>query len=163
MLDPHGQVAGSSLGVEFPAQPLGHRQRPRRAIQGLQPFERAACSRQSQVLRYGELGHQHKVLVDHRHPHVSDRHGVAQGQRRTVEFERSGVGHQEARKQVDQRGLARSVLAQDRVDLAGLERRGHVLERLNGPEALAQAANGDQRLHGGRVRTRLSEPFAAHP
>ena len=46
----------------------------------------------------------------------------------------------DARHDLDQRRLAGAVLAEQRVDLAGMERERHVVQRLRGAEALGDAA-----------------------
>jgi hypothetical protein len=63
----------------------------------------------------------------------ADRHGPA------LERHRAGVGAVDARDGLDERGLAGAVVADERHHLAWAHLEVDVLERLHGPEALADA------------------------
>jgi hypothetical protein len=78
------------------------------------------------------------------------RRGVGGGReadRRAVHAQLARGRAQQARKQVHQRGLARAVLAEEGVDLAGVQGEVHAVERGEGPEAAGHPA----RLHQWRA------------
>src|SRR5262249_34553237 len=61
----------------------------------------------------------------------------------------AGVGLEQAADDVEQRGLAGAVRADDRDDLALPDRDGHVLDRAHPAEALRHAGDGELRLLDG--------------
>ena len=63
----------------------------------------------------------------------------------TVEQDDAAVGLEDARQQLDERRLARAVLAQQSQDSPALDGEGDVIDRLCPPEALAEALELDQR------------------
>ncbi len=105
---------------------------------------------QEQVARDAQLGDQVDLLVD----------GADAGQLRvarpgemghlTHEPQLARVGLVDARHALDERGLAGTVLADERVDLTGHERQGHLVERHDAAEALADAKDPEDRC-GGRL------------
>ncbi len=99
------------------------------------------------VLRHAQVGEQPRLLVDD-----GDAQGARLGRpvdesRRPVEEDGPGVGLVDAGKDLDERALARPVLADQRVDLAGAQVQRHVGQGRRGPEPLADTAE----LHAGRL------------
>ena len=86
---------------------------------------------QKDVLRHGHVGHLHQLLVDDGDAvfpggvDVVDRHLLA------FDEDLALLGDVDAAQHLDQRGLARAVLAQQRVDLAGQQLEVHALKRLD--------------------------------
>ena len=63
----------------------------------------------------------------------------------------AAVGLVHAGHDLDQRRLAGAVLAEQRMDFAGVERERHVLQRLRGVEPLGDAADIQNGLAVGRI------------
>ena len=100
------------------------------------------------VLGDGEDGDEHEVLVHHAD---AGRHGVARAGEVldvVVEQDLALVGLVQAVEHVHQRGLAGAVLAEQAVDLAGLDREVDVVVGDQGAEPLGDAAEFE--LHGRR-------------
>jgi hypothetical protein len=85
------------------------------------------------------------VLVHHadaereRAPRVVDLDGPA------VDLDHARIGTDAAVERAHERGLARAVLAEQRVHGAGLELEARAAQRLGGTEALADVAQSDAR------------------
>ena len=109
---------------------------------GLRAAEEAAPRRlpaEQDVLGDRQVRAERQLLVDQRDAALAR----LVRRRRTVRLARQPhlalVGLQRPGKHVHQRALAGAVLADERVDLAGLERKRHAVERDGRPEALADA------------------------
>jgi len=93
-----------------------------------------------EVLDRAERGHEAEVLVD------EVQLGVAQVAGGVTDLDdRAGVGVVQARQDLDERRLARSVLPDDRDDLAGGDLKRHAVERLEPWERLRQAGDPQER------------------
>jgi hypothetical protein len=88
------------------------------------------------VFRHVEVGEDHRLLVDGGDAQRLRLLRVADVHRLAVDQDLTGVGAVDAGHDLDQRGLARAVLADQRVHLARIERQRHILQRLRGVEAL---------------------------
>ena len=85
--------------------------------------------------------HQAEILMDE-----GDAGNRPAGQGRTFRPRHgSGIGNIDAGKDLDERRLASTVLAKQRVDLAAEHSEVHRVKRLGSPEALAQSAARKQR------------------
>ena len=87
------------------------------------------------------LGHRHpvdqaEVLMDERNRQAAQRAGRVA----PAELDAAGIQRVDAGEDLDQRGLACAVLAQQRQDLAGAELEVNVIERQRAPEALGYAS-----------------------
>src|SRR3990170_8620403 len=84
--------------------------------------------------------------------------------RLAVDLDRALVRPVDPGDDLDERGLARPVLAHERVDLAGPDREMDVLERLDAGELLADALELEQGRHAASRRfDRRTMPDAAVP
>ena len=97
-----GDLGRGGAGVEEP-------QRPNRLVA------------QGDGLGHGEDGHEHEVLVDHADACGHSVARTGEGDGLVVDEDLSGDGLVEAVEDVHERGLARAVLAQEGVDLAGFD------------------------------------------
>ena len=92
------------------------------------------------VLGDGQVGRQRQFLVDQPDPepvrvgHIADVHTPS------VVDNLAGVGTVDAAEDLDERGFAGAVLAEQRVDLAGPQLEVHAVERHDAAEALRHAA-----------------------
>ena len=116
------------------------------------------CARSidAQVLEDGELAQEPEVLVDEAQPQRGE---LARRQRQrhrlAVDLQLALVGRVEAGQDLDERRLARAVLAEQAVDLAAVDRQVDVVERPRTAEGLRQSAQRDDRRAagpGGRPR-----------
>jgi hypothetical protein len=73
------------------------------------------------VLRDGEDRHEHEVLVNHADARSNGVAGTGEGDRLVVDEDLALVGLVEAVEDVHERGLARAVLTEQPVDLAGTD------------------------------------------
>src|SRR5216683_562833 len=80
-------------------------------------------------------------------PAIDDAVRLEAADRLAVEDDAAGVGGDEAGEQVEERGLAGAVGAEDAGDLAGLEREGDVLHGGEAAEALGEALDLEERAH----------------
>ena len=97
------------------------------------------------VLRDIEIGKQQRLLIDRR-----DAHPLRLGRARdrdaaSVQPDLAAVGLINAGDDFDQRRLAGAVLAEQRMDFAGIKRKRNVLQRLRGVEPLGDAADIENR------------------
>src|SRR5205807_1745417 len=97
------------------------------------------------VLRHRERGDQAQLLRDQCEPGAERLARVAESASDTIHEDASGVGLVDAGEDLDQRGFAGAVLADDRVDFARCELERDLVESLSGEEALAEPL-GDWRL-----------------
>jgi hypothetical protein len=110
------------------------------------PAAEPAPLAQGDVLRHGEGGHQPEVLVHHAHPGLDGVARRVQLDGLAPEPDRAGVGPVQPGEDVREGGLAGTVLAEQRVDLArpDLEVDGVVGEDAAG-EPLGDAGRDDGR------------------
>src|SRR5207237_1400695 len=102
-----------------PASPAKPRISPARTLS--EPSEPRAARLQAQgdVLGDGQVGEQRRLLVDGGDAEVAGADGVVVGDGLAVDFQGAGVGGDGAGDDLDERGLAGAVLADQGVDLAG--------------------------------------------
>jgi hypothetical protein len=132
-----GQVAHARQRVEPEPVPLDQPGR----LGGERPDARdpgRAVPAEEQVLGDAEALDELVVLVDHADamPHGLLRRGRPVGA--PVDLHRAGVRRQDAGDDLHQGGLARAVLSEDRVDLAGVAVEIDAAHRLEQPEGLPQ-------------------------
>ena len=123
------------------------------------PPAKQAVAAQPHVLHQG-LRPDHQHLLEHRHnPDVKRRPWGPQAQPPTVQFELSLIGAVHAGEDLDQRALARSVLTDDGVNLAGPHGEGAVSQCLSRPERFRQGLDRENRLPCvGALRCRRHRP-----
>ena len=78
-------------------------------------------------------------------PRSSASRGLPSDSRSSVPGELAGVGPDDAGEDLEQRGLAGAVLADERVRLALADGEGHPVERLHGAERLAHVVEFESR------------------
>ncbi len=105
-----------------------------RAAERLQAY--AAGQGERDVLRDAERFEQREMLEHHRHARLA------------VPLDRARVGLHHAVDDLHQRGLARAVLAEHRVDLARGDVETDAVEREHGGVALDDAGKPEERLDG---------------
>ena len=102
------------------------------------------------VLGHGQVAHEVQLLVDDADAEVLG--GARRGDLHlaALDPDRAGVPLVDPGEDLHQRGLARAVLAHQRVDLAGAQLEARVLERLDAREALGDVGHLDQEIahHG---------------
>ena len=114
------------------------------------------------VLRHRQVGEDHGFLVDGRHGVRLGVEGAVDVDRLAVDEDVADVRLDDAGHDLDERRLAGTVLAQERMDLAGDEVEGDVVERLDLAEALGDAAHLQDRLARARRRPQRSREPARH-
>ena len=104
---------------------------------------------QEDVLHHAQVRREREVLINRANaPRPGgERIGGLVGS--TVEGHGSGVGEFRAREQAHERRFARAVLADERVDAAGLDRQVHAAQGCGGPEGFLHPAHREQRGGGG--------------
>ena len=146
----HG-LAGIKTTIEL-AEPLGGL-----AVQfgAVDPAERVdGLQTEQQVLRDVEVGDRHELLVDHRDAlcegvlRGGEAHGLA------AQGDRAPVGRLQAGEDLHQRGLARAVLAHERVHLARPELHRDILQGRQAPEGLGELADGQHAVTSRSARRR---------
>ena len=155
-----GELPDARVGVHLHVERLGDLAHLPHARSPAQPQPRLVPA-EHQVLRDGQRLDQPKVLVDHadagceRVPRRVEPHGLAE------QLDLSVVRAVEARQHVHQRGLARAVLAEERVHLSrgGLE--VDVLVRDDAREALRDSPHRDGRYRRGAGSAGASRRIAA--
>ena len=122
------------------------------------PVDQAAAPRIAEGEAY-VLGHRHpvdqaEVLMDERNRQTAQHAGRVV----PAELYAAGIQRVDAGEDLDQRGLACAVLAEQRQDLAGAELEVNVIERERAPEALGDAPEFQHRcaLRAGRSIRRQS-------
>ncbi|GAA0000194.1 hypothetical protein BRDID11002_01940 [Bradyrhizobium diazoefficiens] len=103
---------------------------------------------EKQVLRHREIRQQIDLLVDRSDAGLKRGLGRARRDLLAAEPDDAGVAREYAGDDLDQRGLAGAVLAEQRMDLAGAKREVDLLQRTHSAEALADPAH----LQKGRSR-----------
>src|SRR5277367_5846685 len=104
------------------------------------PVEAAAESARGvaheDVFRDGQLGKQQQLLIDRRHAGASRVLRQIELSLDAIDQDPATVGWKHARYDLDQRRLARAVLAEQRVNLAPCDREGYVVERAHARKRL---------------------------
>ena len=155
------QVLDDGVGVDVEAEPLGDLLDPlagRVEVEGA--GEAGGLVAEHDVLGDGEDRHQHEVLVDHADAGRDRVAGSGEVLDLAVEHDLALVGLVEAVEDVHQRRLAGAVLAEQAVDLAGLDRQGDVVVGDDVAEALGDVAQSE--LHGRDPRGRVTRVTGDH-
>ena len=97
------------------------------------------------VLRDVEIGDEREFLEDHGNAEFLRVRGRGDRDLLALVEELAGVGLVGAAQHLHQARLAGAVLAEQHVDFAGVERKGHVVQRLDAGKLLADAAQLEQR------------------
>ena len=156
LLGADGEVLDDGVGVDVEVEAGG--ELADRAPGGgeVEEAEGAGLVAEHDVLGDGERRHQHEVLVDHADPRAHGVAGAAEADRGVVQQDLAAVGPVQPVQHVHQRGLARSVLPQQGVDLTGLD---HEVDRIVGHEGAEDLRDPSElELHacslrrGGRCR-----------
>ena len=121
---------------------------------------------QEHVLGDGELGNEVELLVDRDDAGIACLAGRARRVGPALVDDLAAVGHVDAGQDLHERGLAGTVLADQRVDLAGQDVHAHVGEGMDAREALldgahlqdGRAGQGARRSSGGAVATISPHP-----
>ena len=152
-----GQIAYRLRGIEGPARGL---QNSGGAFLEATPGNASGpgprvTEPEPEVVGHRKIGNKVRVLMHDGNAHPR-RGGVrvaraVEAHRRSADLDRAFVRGQQAREDPDEGGLARPVLADDRMDRPRLERDVHAVERENAGIALRQAA-GLQKNVGHRGR-----------
>jgi hypothetical protein len=129
------------------------------AVQGALGQKRAPgqLRPQKQVLLDRHVGHQAELLEHGADPPLPGVVDGAEVHRPALELDLAGVGTEGAGHDADEGGLARAVLPEEHVDLAGPEVEIHPVERLHAREPFAEAAQAEERrgLGDGRRSPRV--------
>ena len=100
----------------------------------------AAVERQRDVLGDGQARKQGGVLIDRRDAERARRRRIHAMDRAPRDGQRAGVGALGTRDDLDQGGLARAVLADERVHLAGREIERYAAQRVDAGERLGDVS-----------------------
>src|SRR5919107_2222495 len=139
-----GQAAGERAHVHADVDPVEHGLGV--LVHPVPVHERAAVLvAHEDVLRHIEVGEDRRLLVDGCYAGPLRVSRALEGDLLARHTHHTRVGRVDAGHDLDQRGLACSVLAEQRVRLAGVEREGDVVEGLGGVEALVYTGH----LHDG--------------
>ena len=145
----HAQGVDRALRIDRRADPGEHR---RRGLAPALPVNRppgaARLQRQRDVLRHRQVGEERGLLVDRRDAQGAGGGGVDVRHVPARDAERSRVCPLGAGDDLDERRLARPVLPDERVDLAGPDVEGHPLQGADGAERLGDGEGLEQRGHG---------------
>ena len=126
-----GQVVHLGGGVDAQVEAVQHLLGVADHAPGVHAEAAHGLAAQEDILGHGHVGHLHQLLVDDGNAvvpggvDVVDRHLLAFNEDLAL------LGDVDAAQHFDQRGLARAVLAQQRVDLAGQQLEIHALQRLD--------------------------------
>jgi len=145
------QIAGDARGIERQAIGLRHLAYAR----GECAHRRWMLHPQRHILGHRERIEEREMLKHHRHPRRPRRRRIGRRVGRAAQAHRAAIGFDEAVYHLDQRGLARAILAQERVDLAlaDIERHGIIGDHAR--IGLGEAIDAEQR----RGHARLSPPL----
>ncbi len=141
---PDRQVADLGRGVDREPVALGRLGDLRRELLGLEP-DALLVEREGDVLGHRQGGHEPEVLEDHADPEVAGDDGIVDLDLRAVDGDRPLVRGVHAVDDLHQRALARAVLAEHRVHLAGHHVDVDALERDEVPEPAHDASRGQHR------------------
>jgi hypothetical protein len=148
----HGEVAHLAVRRESGAEPGEEGGRARATGGPVDPAPgRAGLEAEAEVLRDGEVGKQGRLLVDAGDAERVGGGGLKVGERAAGEREGAGVGLVGAGDDLDERALASAVLAEQGVNLAGLQIEIDAPEGPRAAERLGDLAEFEQRSgHGAR-------------
>ncbi len=163
LLARHRQVGHRRARVEIEVQAL--EQPARVGVQALLVQEQAQAAPRLaadvDVLRGAQVPHQVELLVDDADAQRLRAARAADLGRLAGDLDHARVARMDAGQHLHQRGLARAVLAHERMDLAGTQIEVDLVQRLDAGEALAQAAEGDERVHLRRAHRNAARCRAA--
>jgi hypothetical protein len=111
------EITDTGVGIEREPGLLGERTYP---VAGRSQVE-AAASAQREIFGYSHRRHQREVLVDHADPECDGIVGGRDADVRPVHANRSGITLLQAEGNVHERGLPRSVLAEESVNGSGTD------------------------------------------
>jgi hypothetical protein len=142
----HGQVRDEPVG--WYGEPGAHAEVVHGALCGgaVQGDAVGDLAAKDDVLRHGECGHQHEVLVHHADSRVDGRGGGPSRDVAAIHFHAAGIRRIEAAEHAHERGLACAILADERMDLAGHDLELGTAVGLHRAERLVDAGEAD----GGR-------------
>ena len=103
------------------------------------------------VLGDGQVGKDHRFLIDGRHGVGLRVEGAADVDGLPVDEDVADIGLDDAGHDLDQGGLARAILAQERIDLAGHQLERDIVEGLDLTEALGDPTHLKDRIKLGRI------------
>ena len=133
-------------------------QDPRRLRAHRSPVDRAQAgaraSARKDVLRHGQVREDGRLLVHRDDPEPVGRLRVADALRLAADHELARIRLHDARQDLHERRLARSVLADERVHACGLDREADIRHRLHAAVALRDSAQLDERyplVHRGKA------------
>ena len=109
------------------------------------------------VLGDVEVGKQQRLLIDRGDAQSLRLRGASDRDRLAVEQDLAAIGLMHAGDDLDERRLAGAVLAEQRVNFAGMKGERDILERLGGVEALGDAADLQDRRDRRRFVRKLHE------
>jgi hypothetical protein len=113
---------------------------------------------QANVLGHRHPLHQPQVLVDERDRLPAPVAAAPSALRPAFKKDLAAIGGVNAGQQLDERGFARTVLAQQREDFAGVHVERNLVDRLRAAETLAHLLEAKQRrLHGAAAVTHGSK------
>src|SRR5919199_1260374 len=131
-------------------------------VEEAEPAEQPAAhhlAAQEQVGRRVQLGGQREVLVDGLDAQRAGLERRVDGHRAPLEEDLPGVRLVHPGQRLDQRALARAVVADERHDLGRVHREARAAQRLHAAEALVDAAGLQQRLRHGGGAAPLGPPW----
>ena len=139
-----GQVVHLGGGIDAQVKPIQHLlgiadHGPVVHAEGAHGF-----AAQEDVFGHGHVRHLHQLLVDNGNAVVPGGIDVVDRHRLSVDEDLALLGDVDAAQHLDQRGLARAVLPQKRVDLAGQQLEVHALQRLDAGKRLADVFHFEQ-------------------
>jgi hypothetical protein len=145
-----GQAAGDPRRVELDPEPGEYRRRLRPHGPPVDaPGGPQGLAADEHVLRHGQVGKQGRLLVDDRDPGRERRRRAVQRDLDAIRQQRPRVRLVHPREDLHQRGLARTVLADQGVRLARVQLDRPVDQGLHGPERLGRVPqHQDRALRG---------------
>ncbi len=147
LLHAHREVLDEGVGIHVEAETLGDLGDPvAGGVEVQRAGEAGGLVAEHDVLRDGEDGDEHEVLVHHADPGRHRVAGTGEVLDHAVELDLALVGLVEAVEDVHQGRLAGAVLTEQAVDLTGLDREGHLVVGHHASEALGDAAKDES--HG---------------
>src|SRR6185436_12703457 len=165
LLRPDGQIGHPRPRIDADPEPVQHR--PRRVVDRAlvehEPRPPPWLAPEEDVLGHGQVRHQVELLVDDADPESQRGARARDHDRRATEPDRARVAAIYTREHLHERGLARAVLADQRMDLAGAELEPGLIERTHAGEGLVNALHRDQWLAHGRYESTRTLPAWIRP
>ncbi len=148
LLHPDREVLDAIVGID--EQPVAARELddPGRDLAEAGQRRPAGPQAERHVLGHGHVRYEHEVLVDHADPVRHRSAGAAQPDRRAVHLDGALVGLEEPVEDVHQRGLARTVLPEQPMDLPPLDHQIDAVVGSDAREALRDPGHPEERRHG---------------